>query len=77
MGDDRHGALVAHDLALDLLAVGIAEALEVEADDAPVVDRAPSERDEAAVGCAHGEGGYPASSSSSAKVTSSIPSSAA
>src|SRR5919197_3370950 len=51
--DDPDGALVADDLALDLLAVGIAKALEVQADDATLVDGASPEVLETAIGCGH------------------------
>ena len=53
MGDDADRALVADDLALDLLAVGIAVALDAQRDDAALVDGAAPEGLEAAVGGGH------------------------
>ena len=53
MRDDAHRALVADHLALDLLAVGIAIALDAQGDDAALVDGVASERLEAAVGGGH------------------------
>ena len=53
VGDDADGALVADDLALDLLAVGVAVALDAQRDDAALVDGAAPEGLEAAVGGGH------------------------
>ena len=53
VGDDADRALVADDLALDLLAVGIAVALDAQGDDAALVDGAAPEGLEAAVGGGH------------------------
>ena len=61
VGDGGRGALVVHDLALDLLPVGEAEALDRERDDPALVDRAAPHGLEAAVGGAHGAWILPAS----------------
>ena len=53
VGDDADRALVADDLALDLLAVGVAVALDAQGDDAALVDGAAPEGLEAAVGGGH------------------------
>src|SRR3954452_9137463 len=71
--DDARRALVAHDLALDLVAVGEAEAVDRERHDLAFVDRAAPDALEAAVLCAHDRDPYPESSSSNAKVMSSMP----
>src|ERR1019366_1371899 len=44
VGHDPHGALVADDLALDLLAVGVAEALDAHVHQKPVIDRLAPQR---------------------------------
>src|SRR5215218_7525316 len=65
VGNDAGGALVADDLALDLVAVGVAEAIEDERHDLALVDGAAPDVLEAAVVGAHGRRPYPESSSSS------------
>jgi flagellar basal body-associated protein FliL len=73
MAHHRDRALVAHDLALDDVAVGVAEALARDAEDLAVEDRALLDGLELAVGCRHRPQPYPDSSSSNANVTSSMP----
>jgi hypothetical protein len=53
VGHDPGRALVAHDLALDLLAVCVAEALDAQRDDAALVDGLAPDRLEASVLGAH------------------------
>src|SRR4051794_248095 len=77
VGEDRGGAAVAHGLALHLVAVGVAVALDAQRDDLALVDGVAADVLEAAVLGAHGAPAYPESSSSNANVTSSMPWSAA